>query len=254
MPCELRLQIDPKMICCIIARPDWWPCLAQNRPKHNPAPARSRFRVTNSSQTGINRMKLKTLFSPFAAIGCLLTAPGLQAQQYEAHVHGLATLTIAVESKVLELQFESPANNLVGFEHKASTKAQRNAVISAKATLSDPATLFGFFGTSCKAKETEIDVSAVMDEHDDSHDDHKHHDHHDEHKHHDSHDDHSKETHSEIKASYKFSCKDTNKFDAILVNLFKAFPGIEEINTIWITASKQGSEKLNKQRNTVSFK
>ena len=37
----------------------------------------------------------------------------------EAHIHGLATLTLALEGNSLEIEFESPAANLVGFEHRS---------------------------------------------------------------------------------------------------------------------------------------
>ena len=39
-----------------------------------------------------------------------------------AHVHGLSELAIAMEGEKLEIQFTSPAMNLVGFEHQASSR------------------------------------------------------------------------------------------------------------------------------------
>ncbi|MGB1290473.1 MAG: ZrgA family zinc uptake protein, partial [Porticoccaceae bacterium] len=42
-----------------------------------------------------------------------------KAASLDAHVHGLSQLTIAVEGETVELEFSSPAMNLVGFEHRA---------------------------------------------------------------------------------------------------------------------------------------
>ena len=43
---------------------------------------------------------------------------------HAAHIHGLATLTLAIENNVLEIQLESPAINLIGFEHQANSSEE----------------------------------------------------------------------------------------------------------------------------------
>ena len=45
-----------------------------------------------------------------------------------AHEHGSATLNIAVDGDSLFLEFESPAVNIVGFEHAAETDQQTTAI------------------------------------------------------------------------------------------------------------------------------
>ena len=50
------------------------------------------------------------------------------AAQQSAHVHGIATLNLAIEGNEFEIEFVSPAGNLVGFEHKAVTAAERRAI------------------------------------------------------------------------------------------------------------------------------
>lgn len=39
-------------------------------------------------------------------------------QSLSAHLHGVATLNIALDDQQLELQLNSPAMNIVGFEYK----------------------------------------------------------------------------------------------------------------------------------------
>ena len=45
-----------------------------------------------------------------------------------AHAHGIATLQVAVDGNLLTLNFESPLDNLVGFEHAPRTDRQKAAV------------------------------------------------------------------------------------------------------------------------------
>ncbi|TQV70582.1 DUF2796 domain-containing protein [Exilibacterium tricleocarpae] len=165
------------------------------------------------------------------------------AEAQKAHVHGTAVLTLAVEYKNLEIQFESPATNLVGFEHDASSPDEKQAVKQAEAILESSDLLFSFFGTSCEPEETTVDMAGVTG------DQHGHHDHsrgHNE-------STHSESTHSEIRAHYRFVCKDAESLKSVSTALFHRFPGIEAINAIWVSASQQGTEWLRPDRNTFSL-
>lgn len=172
----------------------------------------------------------------------------------EAHTHGLATLTLALENGILEIEFESPATNLVGFEHQAKSPEQRKAVTQTETTLKDPKLLFSFVGANCQPKKTTVDVSGVMgDEHEEhEHKEHEHEEHeHEEHKNHGHSEGHDESSHSEISASYRFSCKDAKKLDSVSVALLKQFPGIEKINAMWVTETKQGAVSLTSNSSTI---
>lgn len=158
-----------------------------------------------------------------------------KAHSEAAHIHGLATLTLALEGNSLEIEFESPAANLVGFEHKATSVKEKRALHIAESTLKSPAELFLFSGVNCQLKEAEVDISAVEEK---GHDDHGHHHEH----HHSSHDDHK--SHSEIKAHYHFSCNQAKQLESVSTALFSQFPGIENINAMWVTDTVQGSKIL----------
>ena len=187
----------------------------------------------------------------------------------DAHVHGLSQLNIAVEGEKVELEFSSPAMNLVGLEHKATSKKDIAAVKQAESILRQPEMLFSLSEAQCKPLYTNVDISGLI-EHDDDHDGHKghdehkdHHDHkghnehkdHKDHKDHDDHHDHKAhdehETHSEIVANYSFECKDSSALSSIKISLFESFAGIYKIQTMWVTASKQGSAKLTSENPVV---
>lgn len=60
--------------------------------------------------------------------------------------------------------------------------------------------------------------------------------------------------HSEISAEYRFSCKNPGKLVSVSIALMKQFPGIEKINAMWITETKQGAVSLTPNNNAISFR
>ena len=50
------------------------------------------------------------------------------------HIHGQATLDIAIEGPALGITFRAPAINVLGFEHAPATPAEVSSVASAQAT------------------------------------------------------------------------------------------------------------------------
>jgi hypothetical protein len=212
----------------------------------------------------------------YIAVGLFIAIQSTYAEKsvesLDAHVHGLSELTIAMDTKTIELQLISPAMNLVGFEYKASSKQDIATVKQAELLLEQQDSLFLIAGGDCEHLSTSIDSSDLLESnnhHDDQDDHEKHHDHDDHEKHHDhddhekhddhgKHDDHSEhdqgETHSEMVASYSFTCKDTSKLSSIKVALFTSFPGIHKVNTLWVTPSKQGSSMLSAKNSTINLK
>ena len=110
----------------------------------------------------------------------------LQAQQHEAHVHGIATLSMAFEDTTLEMQFESPAANLLGFEHQAKDSEEKQLVEAMASTLRAPDKLFTFAGTKCVTTDVSLNTEdLIADEQEHKREHEHHHDHeHDHHHHH----------------------------------------------------------------------
>jgi len=188
----------------------------------------------------------------YIAVGLFIAIQSTYAEKsvesLDAHVHGLSELTIAMDTKTIELQLISPAMNLVGFEHKASSKQDIAAVKQAELLLEQQDSLFLIAGGDCEHLSTSIDSDDLL-ESDNHHDDHDDHGKHDDHSEHD-----QGETHSEMVASYSYTCKDTSNLSSIKVALFTSFPGIHKINTLWVTPSKQGSSMLSAKNSTINLK
>ncbi len=179
-------------------------------------------------------------------------------QQHGAHAHGVSELTLALEGNNLEASFLSPAANIVGFEHKASTPQQTQSVENANALLKSPQKIFLFSGTSCEPTLANVDLSAVMKA---DNDDHHHNDHHHNDHHHDEHegDDHADEeeshdhqdTHSEISVHYQFRCQQGIKLTSVTLNFLEHFSGINKLKVMWVTDTRQGSVELKNNSKTV---
>ncbi len=187
-----------------------------------------------------------------------------EKRQHEAHVHGIASLNLALEGQEVHVELDSPAANIVGFEHAPSSEADHAELDKAVATLKDAGQLFRFDSEAgCRLEKAEV-ASALLDEkhneHADDHahekkeahghDDHKHEQHgHEEH----GHEEHEGETHSDIEAVYHFVCDQPGELTQLTVELFEAFPGMEELDVQYVTESKQGAAELTPSSHVVRF-
>lgn len=152
----------------------------------------------------------------------------------DAHVHGLSELTIVSEGKTLEVQLTSPAMNIVGFEHKATTKEELNSAENTASQLRQHDTLFEFSGTYCQHVTTSINMDALIENHD-----------HEEHAHTDQ--------HSEIIAHYQYRCENVETLSSIKVTLFESFPNIHEIHAMWVIQGQQGSKSIMFKQPVIRF-
>lgn len=170
-------------------------------------------------------------------------------QAQEAHIHGLAKLLVVLEGEQLEIELHSPAMNLLGFEHRASTPEQQALVKNAKNTLANANRLFTFGLTQCQLIDHDVDISRMLDEsvhHDKDHHDEKHDlDHHDRHEEYD---------HSNIEARYHYRCARPDQLGSLRTSIPVEFPGIESLQVQWIINGRQGATTLDNIRHHLNFK
>jgi hypothetical protein len=153
-------------------------------------------------------------------------------EQHEAHVHGEAEMLIALDGSTLEMEFHSPAMNIVGFEHQPKTEQQTDAVEKAIETLKQPGKLFTLpAAAQCSPETIEVATSLSKLAHEQT----KEHEHEHEHEH-------EAETHSNFTVHYHFQCADLKKLDKIEFDLFKQFPGTERLEVQSI--SNKGQQQI----------
>ncbi|MBA1203105.1 DUF2796 domain-containing protein [Pseudomonas capeferrum] len=162
----------------------------------------------------------------------------------DPHEHGVASINAVLEGNALELELDSPAMNLVGFEHAASSDADKAKVESVRQQLEQPLTLFGLDkDAGCRESANELKsplfgkaptAKAESHGHDGSH----------EHEH----------QHSDITAHYKLTCSSPEKLAQIdLAPLFKAFPTTHKINVQLIGPNGQKGMEANASQAAVAF-
>ena len=159
---------------------------------------------------------------------------GHDAPQQDAHLHGHTELMIAIEGSTLEINFESPASSIVGFEHKATSSEQFQLIEGARAILESPIELFSFSGGDCSLSKADTDFSAISVQHKERQM--------------------SEQKHSEITARYKYDCAQAQSLDAVTVNLISRFPRIEKIRARWLTDTKQDSVELTSAFNLIRIR
>ena len=154
-----------------------------------------------------------------AATLCLTTSYSVNAsteRDLDSHVHGGATLNIAFGDNELYVEFDSPWMNLVGFEHEPSTDEQRASIAESVQHLQQGNELFTFAGTQCDMADVVVENS--MDS------------------------DHAE--HSEVTVSYAFNCTELESLETVDVELFSAWPGIDDIDVQLAGPKRQNAMDL----------
>lgn len=155
----------------------------------------------------------------------------------DAHEHGVASLNVALDGQTLEIQLQSPAMNLVGFEHEAKSDADKAKVTAARQHLEQPQALFALpIEAKCALQDSELD-SPLFGGH--AHDEHEHADEH---------------GHSDIDASYRFACANAEALQTLeLGSFFGTFPGTEKLEVQLIGPSGQQGAELTPSNSRLSF-
>lgn len=145
----------------------------------------------------------------------------------DAHEHGSASLNIALEGNSLELELDSPAMNLLGFEHAAHSTADRAKLASVKRLLEQPQQLFTLpAAAGCQLTSSELHSPLFEEKHE--------------------HGKHADEAdHSDIEAHYQFNCANPQALDSLsLATFFQQFSGLEKLQVQLIGASGQSGKTL----------
>ncbi|AYG43268.1 DUF2796 domain-containing protein [Pseudomonas sp. Leaf58] len=157
-----------------------------------------------------------------------------------AHEHGVAKLNAALDGNTLELELDSPAMNLVGFEHAVSSAADKAKVAAVRQQLEQPLKLFGLpAAAGCKEDQQALEsplfgdtakAESDGDEHEHSH------------------------PHSDIGAHYQLTCASPEKLAQLdLAPLFKAFPATQKINVQLIGPNGQKGVETTPAKAVVAF-
>ena len=144
----------------------------------------------------------------------------MASAQTPAHQHGAASLHVSLEGAVLQIAFEGPADNLIGFEHAPQNDTEKQAVARAERQLNQPSQLLATPpAAECQAQPARVEMKLPSPG--------------------------GGETHSEIEAEWRWSCAKPAALTHIDASgLFKAFPRLKELKVEAVTAQGQKTALL----------
>jgi hypothetical protein len=164
------------------------------------------------------------------AVGCatacsLFIAPTRAAQPAaHAHVHGIASVDVAIEDKTITIQMSSPLDNILGFERAPHEGAERQAADAAVAKLSAGATAFAIDPAAhCVLKSVDLSSSALKLGHPDPSE--------------------AAEGHADIDGTYEFTCAKASDAKFIDLGLFD-FAHMQKVTAQVVTAHGQFKRDL----------
>jgi len=177
-----------------------------------------------------------------AAISALVGNPLIAiAHELGPHVHGVASLQIAVDEKTMTLDFSGPLDNLIGFEHVARTAKQKAAVKKMADDLNKAEQFFiPTAEAQCTLQSVKLDSivlkpETVQDKKEKSppHEEER--------------------AHADIDGEFVFACKQTGKLHDLEVKLFGAYPNLHQLKVEVATLKKQTSAQLTPEQRRVNW-
>lgn len=147
-----------------------------------------------------------------------------------AHVHGAATLQVAIEGGSLALDFESPLDNLVGFERAPRSDKEKKAVRDMTERLHKPELLFVPTPEARCVRES-VKVSAPVLEGEKP----------------------ERSGHAGLSAVALFRCAEPRRLAGLEVKIFDAFPHISRLDVQVAGAAKQVAVRLSRKDRRVSW-
>ena len=166
------------------------------------------------------RFRLRTLSTPRALALALALAIGGPAAAAPAHQHGTARLDIAVDAARVSIVFDTPLDNLIGFEREPRTDAERQQAAAAVAVLRDAGRLFRIDpAAGCTLAKVEL-TSAVLKLGAGA-------------------ETATQDGHADLEGRFDFDCKQGSRAAHVEVGLFGAFKGLQRLDLQVVTPRGQ---------------
>ena len=165
-------------------------------------------------------------------MGSLIVAAAAHAAP--PHEHGVARLDVAVEAGRVSIEFDTPLDNLLGFERAPRSDAERDKVTALVARLRAGDVLFRIDAAAgCSLEKVDLvsapiglgkerSAAAVGD-------------------------------HADLNGSFDFRCKDGARAGFVEIGLFDAFPGLKRIDLQLATPRGQIKAVLRRPASRVAL-
>lgn len=181
-----------------------------------------------------------TKISSLASLAILLALPALaeEHRQLGPHVHGQGTLDIAIEGNKIEMELVAPGMDIVGFEHVATTDAQKAAVEKAKAKLTDVLSVFKLpEAAKCKTQSASVESRKETHQPGEKDDDDKP----------------GEPQHSEFHATYTITCEAPESVTGMETAYFSDFAGGQLLTVNVTTPKGQTQAQMTRDKPTLDL-
>tara|TARA_B100000945_G_scaffold257120_1_gene214639 strand:+ start:1569 stop:2180 length:612 start_codon:yes stop_codon:yes gene_type:complete len=195
--------------------------------------------------------KVKHIMTPInkrlisaSSVFFLLSTPQLEeaavAQELGSHVHGLTELNLVIAGQDIQIEFISPAINLLGFERASSSPEESQLFNEVVSELQTAEWLIGERLGHCQ-----LSVPVFESPDFEGHSSHEEHEHHEDHEH-------EASAHADFRIQYLFDCEAEPPTE-LIITAFDRFAGIEEISARWIVGREQGISSLTSSSPALTF-
>lgn len=161
----------------------------------------------------------------------------------EAHVHGEGSFNFVIDQKSnqAELNFKFPALQVLGFEHKPKTSAEKKVHADSHLMLKDPKNIFTLVTDTqkpagCVFGDSVLKIPYIEESH--TGHSHKGHDH----------------DHADYELTYKISCQDIAQLSGFNLEAFKKLKNLDKLKVEGLSGDKSISTLLTPARTEVSIK
>jgi len=164
--------------------------------------------------------------SGITAVILLTASCDINEHHHGAHVHGEAQLSLILDdTNTLVAEFRSPAHDIIGFEHKPGSDEERHL---SESVLQDLEKNYNAYiqtesGLKCRLDSAKAEPGFSADDH------------------------------MDITAFYRIKCEHSLEGSEIKVFFTEKFPDLEKLHITLVTATRQESIILSKNKNIVKL-
>lgn len=112
---------------------------------------------------------MKSIFFGFVMVSLMATAQHKKHREHKAHKHGDAELSIAFDSLIGQLEFKTPAESIVGFEHQPKSDKDKQKLTAAKVDFETNISKYIQFDSSLACKFEKKSITLAVNPSDDHH-------------------------------------------------------------------------------------
>jgi hypothetical protein len=187
---------------------------------------------------------------------CCQVSLASSVENPNAHTHGLAHMNILYEAGQLLVELETPAANMLGFEHMPQNTKEWQQLNKLKHKLNRAENII-VLTPSCELKNVDVELpfseekEAKSDKHNEHSNQHHATDEHPTQQNNEAHDEHQ-DAHQNIHLNYTWQCNEVLP-PILYIPVFNHFSGFEKIKVQWVSNGKQGALELTKDHTTLEI-